>query len=72
MHQGYRACLNARGISLDANGKLADVIGSCDQIVSDAQSDGEKAACMVGASIYRSLSSGKPTNLRFQSAETKK
>jgi hypothetical protein len=66
LHQGYRACLSARGYFVGAGGKLADVLASCDQIVSDSQSDVEKAACVVGASISRTLASGLVTNPRFQ------
>ena len=65
LHQGYRACLNARGLALRSDAGLPDALGACSGIVSDAQSELEKAACVVGVSMYRNLASGKPTNPRF-------
>ena len=67
LHLGYRACLNARGVSAaGSKGRSADVLSACDQLVSDAKNDLERAACVVGASIYRNLASGLPTNPRFE------
>jgi hypothetical protein len=55
-HTGYRACLNARELSLHWTGRLRDVLHDCGEIVSDNTGDTERAACMIGASIYHGLS----------------
>lgn len=65
-HTTYRACLNARSAELAWTGKLNDVINNCSEIISDANSDNEKAACVVGSNIFQHLSQGKEVSSRFQ------
>ena len=71
LHQGYRACLNARGIGAESS-NLAEVLGSCEQILSDDKSDIEKAACMVGSSASRALAAGRGMNDRFKKCGVEK
>lgn len=65
-HTTYRACLNARSAALEWTGRYADVIKNCSAVVSDGNSDNEKAACLVGASIYRHLSNKEDITQKFQ------
>lgn len=65
-HAGYRACLNARSVALNWNGKYEDALKNCTEVVSDKNSDTERAACLVGTNIFRSLSKQEDVSKRFQ------
>lgn len=66
LHQGYRACLSARGLALRDVAHLSDAISACEQVISDAKNDLEKAACMVGLGFAKSGLTGAPANPRFE------
>lgn len=65
-HTGYRACLNARSLSLLEADRFDDVMKFCTTVVSDGGNDTERAACIVGVSIYRTLSKQEDISKRFQ------
>jgi hypothetical protein len=69
-HKGYRACLNARSLVPDLAMKPAEavktVIADCSNILSEANSDTERAACFVGLNIYRHLAKQEDIVKRFQ------
>ncbi len=54
-HLTYRACLNARSVAVEGSTKVDDVIRDCSNIVSDPGNDNERAACLIGSNIHRSL-----------------
>lgn len=54
-HLGYRACLNARALGVKWSGQSRDILKDCSSILSDKRSESERAACVVGLSIYQSL-----------------
>jgi hypothetical protein len=66
LHSGYRACLNARSLSITWTGKSADVIRYCTTVISDGESETNHAACIVGAGIYQHLVQGEGQTNRFQ------
>ena len=65
-HKGYRACLNARALAAEPVGKIGDAIKDCGNILSEANNDTEKAACLVGLTIHRKLSKREDVSKRFQ------
>jgi hypothetical protein len=65
-HKGYRACLNARGLTADLNGKFSDALKDCGNIASDEKNDTDKAACLVGVAIHRQLLKKEDITKRFQ------
>jgi len=54
-HKGYRACLSAFSLAPELPAKTSEAIKSCGNVVSEANNDTERAACLVGLSIYRHL-----------------
>lgn len=65
-HTGYRACLNSRAVLLLSGSSKTSVIKQCDLFSSNNKSETERAACIVGASISKSISEGKNLPTRFQ------
>lgn len=65
-HKGYRACLNSRSLAPQVPSKFSDAIKGCANVVSEANNDTERAACMVGLSIYRHLANQDDVGKRFQ------
>ncbi len=65
-HLTYRACLNARSVAVEGSTKVDDVIRDCSNIVSDPGNDNERAACLIGSNIHRSLEKKLDVNKRFQ------
>lgn len=65
-HKGYRACLNARGLTATSNSKIKDVLNDCGNILSDKNNEIEKAACLVGLAIHQKLSHREDISQRFQ------
>ncbi len=65
-HKGYRACLNARSLAPELPTKYADALKGCSNIMGDANNDTERAACLVGLSIYRHLQKNQDVAGRFQ------
>lgn len=55
-HLTYRACLNARAVPIEGDVKIEDQIASCSNITANPDNDNERAACVIGASIHRSIS----------------
>lgn len=64
-HLTYRACLNARSVSIEGSPRVADVISACSNIVSDPGNDNERAACLVGSNIHRSLKKNEDIAKQF-------
>jgi hypothetical protein len=64
-HLTYRACLNARSISIDGL-KTDGIIKNCANVMSNNDNDNERAACVVGLSIHRALTRGEDVSKRFQ------
>ena len=54
-HLGYRSCLNARSLILADSGKKKDIVKQCNDIISNNKSEAERAACIVGSSLFQSL-----------------
>lgn len=65
-HKGYRACLNARSLATASPAKFPEAIKNCANILSEANNDTERAACLVGLTIYRHLSRREDVAKRFQ------
>lgn len=65
-HTGYRACLNSRALLLISENNKTSVIKQCDLFTSNNKSETERAACIVGASISKSIADGKTLPTRFQ------
>lgn len=65
-HLTYRACLNARSIFLKDDASVTDNMLRCSEILADPSNDNERAACLVGSSIHRSLTRGEEINKKFQ------
>ena len=65
-HIGYRSCLAARGLGPQAPEKVLDATKSCANVISNADNDTERAACIVGINIYRHLSKQGELTKRFQ------
>ena len=65
-HKGYRACLNARGLVAQSSGKVGEAIKDCDNILSEANNDTERAACLVGLTISRSMMKQEDIAKKFQ------
>lgn len=66
LHTGYRACLNARGLAINWTDRATDLIKNCGNLASEPNSDTERAACVVGASIYKHLLNKGDVAKRFQ------
>ncbi len=64
-HLTYRACLNARSVAVEGSTKVDDVIRDCSNIVSDPGNDNERAACLIGSNIHRSLEKKQDVAKRF-------
>ncbi|RYZ71558.1 MAG: hypothetical protein EOP05_11940 [Proteobacteria bacterium] len=64
-HLTYRACLNARSVAVEGSPKVSEVIGACSNIVSDPGNDNERAACLIGSNIHRSLEKKEDIASRF-------
>lgn len=71
-HKGYRACLNARSLALELPSKVTDALKSCANISSEANNDTERAACLVGLTIYRHLLRQDDVSKRFQKCGSNK
>lgn len=71
-HLTYRACLNARSVTVEDSKKVEDVIRDCSNIVSDPGNDNERAACLIGSNIHRSLEKKQDVSKRFQKCGTNK
>lgn len=65
-HKGYRACLNARSLGPQVPSKYAEALRGCTNVVSEANNDTERAACLVGIAIYRHLERNEDVSKRFQ------
>jgi len=65
-HKGYRACMNARGLTLRSTKNVNEVLKDCGNILSDRNNETEKAACLVGLTIHRKLSSREDITKHFQ------
>jgi hypothetical protein len=66
-HLTYRACLVARSIPVTAGpNRVVDVIQNCSNVVTDPTNDNERAACIIGSNIYRSLTRKDEVAKRFQ------
>ncbi|MES2964349.1 MAG: hypothetical protein V4760_10690 [Bdellovibrionota bacterium] len=65
-HLTYRACLNARSVPIEGDVKIEDQLASCANIVSNTENDNERAACLIGASIHRSISKKTEITKKFQ------
>lgn len=64
-HLTYRACLNARSISVEGATRVEDMINACSNVVSDPGNDNERAACLIGSNIHRSLEKKEDVAKRF-------
>lgn len=71
-HLTYRACLNARSVTVEDTKKVDDVIRDCSNIVSDPGNDNERAACLIGSNIHRSLEKKQDVSARFGKCGTNK
>lgn len=71
-HLTYRACLNARSVSVEDSKKVDEVIKDCANIVSDPGNDNERAACLIGSNIHRSLERKQDVAKRFSKCGTNK
>jgi len=71
-HLTYRACLNARSVTVEDTKKVEDVIRDCSNIVSDPGNDNERAACLIGSNIHRSLEKKQDVSTRFGKCGTNK
>lgn len=71
-HLTYRACLNARSVSVEDAKKVDDVIRDCSNIVSDPGNDNERAACLIGSNIHRALEKKQDVSSRFSKCGTNK
>lgn len=71
-HQTYRACLNGRSVALEGSSKATEVINACSNISMDSQNDNERAACIVGSNIHRSLQKNEDISKRFSKCGTNK
>lgn len=71
-HLTYRACLNARSVAVEGSTKIEDVIRDCSNIVSDPGNDNERAACLIGSNIHRSLEKKLDVGKRFNKCGTNK
>ena len=71
-HLTYRACLNARSVTVEDTKKVDDVIRDCSNIVSDPGNDNERAACLIGSNIHRSLEKKQDVNALFSKCGTNK
>lgn len=71
-HLTYRACLNARSVTVEDTKKVDDVIRDCSNIVSDPGNDNERAACLIGSNIHRSLEKKQDVAVRFGKCGTNK
>jgi hypothetical protein len=65
-HKGYRACLGAFALTDNLPEKYPDAIKNCANISSEANNDTERAACLVGLSIYRHLLKEDDVHKRYQ------
>ncbi len=52
-HQGYRACLNSRALSLEWDGKSSALAKQCRKLSSSKNGDTEAAACVIGGNLLR-------------------
>ena len=52
-HQGYRACLNARALLLEWDGKPSSIARQCRKLSSSKHGDAEAAACVIGGNLLR-------------------
>lgn len=72
-HQGYRGCVNARGLSIDWNRKAASLAGACSKLTAGKNDEVETAACVIGGSIWHNLAkSPNGSNPRFMHCGDKK
>ena len=71
-HLTYRACLNARSVTVEDAKKVDDVVRDCSNIVSDPGNDNERAACLIGSNIHRSLEKKQDVTKRFAKCGTNK
>lgn len=65
-HKGYRACLNARGLTAESARKVNDALKACGDILSETNNETEQAACLVGLTIHRKLTNREDVTQRFQ------
>ena len=68
-HAYYRACLNSRSLAPDLMGRTSDALKNCEQVVGNPKNETfetERAACLVGASIYKHLAKQDDLTKRFQ------
>lgn len=65
-HKGYRACLNAISIAPEVPARYGEAIKSCSNVVSEANNDTERAACLVGLSIFRHQLNDEDIHRRYQ------
>jgi hypothetical protein len=65
-HKGYRACLSARSLAPELPAKYGEAIKGCANIMSEANNDIERAACIVGLSIFRHLQKHDDVNKHYQ------
>ncbi len=71
--QGYRGCVNARALALEWNRKAASLPGACSALTAGKNDDVERAACVVGGSIWHNLAKGPGgANPRFGHCGEKK
>ena len=63
-HTGYRACLNGRSAAQEQSSGVREILTNCAAVTSDT--DIEKAACFVGASIYRHLVKQDDVETKFK------
>lgn len=71
-HTGYRSCLTGRSIALAPSENVDEILKTCTSVISNNDNDTERAACFVGASIYRKLPQQDDLVKRFQKCgETK-
>lgn len=64
-HLGYRTCVNARAVSIEAPSvfTLDDIRRRCDTIVSDPSNDHERGACVIGVALFETQKKGGATTL---------
>ena len=65
-HLGYRSCLAARGFGPQVPTRVDDTIKACTNIISNSGSDTERAACVVGANIFKQHDDQDELAKRFQ------
>lgn len=71
-HTGYRSCLTGRSIALAPSDKVDDVLKTCASVIANSDNDTERAACFVGANIFRKLGKQEELAKHFQKCgETK-